>query len=510
MTPALELHDVFRIYDAPEGASVALQGLSLNVDEREIVVVLGPSGSGKSTLLRIAGGFDRPSAGVARTLDVDLPKLRPRKIAGFRARYLGILDQHYARSLSPELSCRETVGLRLALLGHARRDCDRRADELLEHVGLRDRADDLPAMLSGGEQQRVAVCAALAHRPQLLLADEPGGELDAANAETVYGLIRELVREVGATALVVSHDPGAAAIADRLVTIRDGRLGEEAEPGRPGRLVVARGGWVRLPGSLLHEAGIGRHASAKASERGLVLEPIGEAGSLGGAEVVLPSAPSNGDVVAELQSVEKRYGRADGRVVLDRLDATFRPGRLTLVVGRSGSGKTTLLNLLAGLVRPSAGEVLLLQRPISKLSRTQLALMRREHIGFVGQEPGLVPFLSAAENVALAMSLRARGARDGSGAVHEALAALGVEGRAEQHVDRLSAGERQRVAVARALVHRPRLLLADEPTARLDEENARSTAALLLQAARRYDAAVVCATHDPALLEVGDDEIRLD
>ena len=508
MTSAVELRDVFRIYEAPEGASVALQGLSLTVGEGEILVVLGPSGSGKSTLLRIAAGIDQPSAGVARTLDIDLAKQSPRRIAAFRAQNLGILDQHYARSLSSELTCRETVGLHLAMLGHPRGECDAPALELLERVGLRDRADDFPRSLSGGEQQRVAVCAALAHRPQLLLADEPGGELDATNAETVYALISELVRELGATALVVSHDPGAAAIADRLVTIRDGRLGEERVPDGPGRLVVGRGGWLRLPGTLLHEAGIGSHATARATDDGLLLEAPGTRPASDG-EVDTVASESSDAVVASLQGVEKRYDGNRGRVVLEGIDADFRAGTLTLVIGRSGSGKTTLLNLLSGLVRPTSGEVQVLDQPISELSRTELAELRRKHVGVVGQEPGLVPFLSASENVGLALSLRGGDAADGA-AAREALATVGLAHRTDQRVDRLSAGERQRVAVARALVHRPRLLLADEPTARLDEENARATAGLLLHAARSYDAAVVCATHDPALLEVADEQLRLD
>ena len=509
----IELRDVLRIYDAPEGASVALQGLSLTAAEGEVLVVLGPSGSGKSTLLRIVGGLDRPSAGVALTLGVDLARLRRSQIAAFRAEHLGILDQHYARSLSPDLTCRESVGLRLALAGRPRREWERRADELLERVGLRDRADARPSALSGGEQQRVAVCAALAHGPRLLLADEPGGELDAANAEAVYGLIGDLVHELGTTALVVSHDPGATAIADRLVTIRDGRLGEESVPGGEGTLVVGRGGWVRLPGSLLHDAGIGSHATARAVESGVVLRPAG-AGAVGRrAEVVAEAAPplAKQDAVAALLGVEKRYGDgSSSRVVLDGVDAEFHPGRLALVVGRSGSGKTTLLNLLAGLARPTRGDVVLFDEPVSTLSRAQLSQLRRRKIGVVGQEPGLVPFLSATENVSLSLSLHDPEAKAPLAQAREALALLGVGGRAEQRADRLSAGERQRVALARALVHRPRLLLADEPTARLDEENARATASLLLQAARSYETAVVCATHDPALLAVGDDELRLD
>ncbi|TML74086.1 MAG: ATP-binding cassette domain-containing protein [Actinobacteria bacterium] len=512
MRSAVELRDVFRIYPAPEGASVALQGLTLSIAEREIVLVLGPSGSGKSTLLRIVAGLDRPSAGVARVLESEPAKLRHRRLAAFRSQHLGILDQHYARSLSPDLTCRETVGLRLALLGLPRPVCDREAIKLLERVGLRDRAGERPGSLSGGEQQRVAVCAALVHRPRLLLADEPGGELDASNAAAIYELIAELVRERGATALVVSHDPDATAIADRLLTIRDGRLGEERERNGPGRLVVGRGGWLRLPEALIREAGIGSHVSAHASERRLVLEAAGGTGEQQRERPPLAATTVGGEPVATLSGVEKRFRqRSIDRVVFEDLNAAFLPGLLTLVTGRSGSGKTTLLGLLAGLGRPTRGTVRVLGREIQALSRPELSRLRRTHIGLVDQEPGLVPFLSALENVVLALSLRrGTGAVDLESTARATLVELRVGERAEQRVDRLSAGERQRVALARALAHGPRLLLADEPTARLDIENARVTAGLLLRAAKASGAAVVCATHDPVLLELADDIVRLD
>jgi ABC-type lipoprotein export system ATPase subunit len=239
---AVEARDLFRLYATPQGTAVALQGLSLDVAEGELLVVFGPSGSGKSTLLRILAGLDRPSAGSVSVLGHDLRTLRGRALLEYRSRTLGYADQHYTRALAPELTARELVALRLALLGVDRATRDQVADGLLERVGLLERRNALPAELSGGQQQRVAICAALAHRPKLFIADEPTGELDAQNAAQIYELIGSLARELGATTVLVSHDPRSAAVADRVVQIRDGRVSAE-----DGRAVVNRGGWVRIP-----------------------------------------------------------------------------------------------------------------------------------------------------------------------------------------------------------------------------------------------------------------------
>src|SRR3954464_1886312 len=203
---AVEAHDLFRLYASPQGTSVALQGLSLDVGTGELLVVFGPSGSGKSTLLRILAGLDRPSAGSVSVFGHDLRTLRGRALLEYRSRTLGYADQPYARALAPGLNVRQLVALRLALLGGDRAERERVANGLLERVGLVDRADALPAGLSGGQQQRVAICAALAHHPRLFIADEPTGELDAANAEQIYALIGGLAREVDATTILVSHD----------------------------------------------------------------------------------------------------------------------------------------------------------------------------------------------------------------------------------------------------------------------------------------------------------------
>ena len=180
----------------------------------------------------------------------------------------------------------------------------RRAGELFERVGLADRADARPSELSGGEQQRVALCAALVRSPRLILADEPTGELDAATAQGVYTLIRDLAREQGSAALIVSHDIGSAAIADRMIQVRDGRVSAEGPPGEE-TLVVAPTGWVRLPEDLLERSGIGSRARP----------------SLAGSTISLTSAGAPARVPAEAplprnrlprQPVEPR-GRAPAR-----------------------------------------------------------------------------------------------------------------------------------------------------------------------------------------------------
>jgi ABC-type lipoprotein export system ATPase subunit len=501
MTPAVEVDDVFRVYSSDEGTAAALQGLSLVVQPGEIVAVLGPSGSGKTTLLRILAGLDRPSAGHVSVAGVDLRRLRGRRLDHYRSRRLGYADQRYTQALAPELTALELVSLRLAITGEPAPSRRRRALELLERVGLERRADARPGELSGGEQQRVALCAALAHRPSLLLADEPTGELDAENAARVYELIGELARAEGTTVLVVSHDPGSAAIADRIVQIRDGRVSSEQARERieNEEIVVARGGWLRVPEELLRRGGIGGRATASLAELGVVIEGTEEPERVAEPSTnrAAPALPTTSAV--ELRGISKR--------ILHGLDVTIHPGRLTAVTGPSGSGKTTLLHLIAGLDVPDAGEVVVLGTPIHSLDREARAAFRRQHIALVAQEPPLIPFLSVRENVELYLGLRGAAA-DGDHA-HDTLAAVGLSELAEQRVSRLSTGEQERVAIARALASQPDLLIADEPTARLDYANALAIGELLSRISRDRGIAVICATHDPAVIEQADVEVEL-
>jgi ABC-type lipoprotein export system ATPase subunit len=515
MTTAVEIDDVFRVYATEEGTAAALQGLSLRIREGEIVAVLGPSGSGKTTLLRILAGLDRPSAGRVRAFGVDLRRLRGRRLDRYRSRLLGYADQRYSEALAPELTVRELVSLRLALAGESRQTQRDRAAELLDQVGLAARADAYPRELSGGEQQRVALCAALAHRPRLLLADEPTGELDATNAARVYEVIGELARAQGTTVLIVSHDPGSASIADRIVHIRDGRVAAERarQQAEDEEIVVARGGWLRLPEELLRRSGISERARARLAERTVLIEPTDEPpASAAAPKPTFDPGPRSGsnDVAVELRSVEKRVGRRGReRTVFSGLTASVEPGRLTVVTGPSGSGKSTLLHLIAGLDIPASGEIVVLGTRLPELDRERRAAFRRTRVALVAQEPPLVSFLTAQENVELALGLRGVSEGASSARAGEALGAVGLEQLAAQRISRLSTGEQERVAIARALAASPALLLADEPTARLDQANALAIGELLARVARERGVAVVCATHDPVVIEQAHAELPL-
>ena len=198
----------------------------------------------------------------------------------------------------------------------------------------------------------------------------------------------------------------------------------------------------------------------------------------------------------------KRFGAA---TPFERLDAAFAPGKLTVVTGPSGSGKTTLLRLLAGLELPDEGDVLLDGVSLAGLDRAGRAELRRTRLAFVGQTAGLTPFLGARENVELALELRGLPTDKAA----PALAAVGLAEHADRPVAELSAGQRERAALARAVAVEPRVIVADEPTARLDGANALALGALLAEVAHTTGATVICATHDPLLIEQADAELSL-
>jgi putative ABC transport system ATP-binding protein len=215
---ALEFHDVFKIYRSGPAETVALRGLDLRVERRERVAILGPSGSGKSTLLALAAGLDQPSAGEVRVSNLSLGRLDEPGLARYRAEQVSIVFQ--SDNLWPGLTAQENVATALRLAGHD--EPEEEAAASLEHFGLGRRGSHRAAALSGGEQQRVAIAAAAARRAELVLADEPTGELDEANERLVLEALEALSSERGSAVVMVTHSERVAVAADRVVEIRDG------------------------------------------------------------------------------------------------------------------------------------------------------------------------------------------------------------------------------------------------------------------------------------------------
>ena len=249
----VESHNLVKIYKAADLEVVALQGLDLRVPRGEMLALVGPSGAGKSTLLNILGGLDTPSAGRCEVAGMDLTRLTGGERLLYRRRIVGHVWQQTSRNLLSDLSLLENVVVPMVLAGFPARRRKRRAKELLELVGLGPRLHHRPDRLSGGEQQRGALAVALANDPQLLLADEPTGELDSVTAREVLGLLRNLNRELGLTTIVVTHDQIVAEVMDRSVAIRDGRTStevvhaEEAEE----TVIIDGVGRLQIPKALL-------------------------------------------------------------------------------------------------------------------------------------------------------------------------------------------------------------------------------------------------------------------
>ena len=254
--PYVEANDLFKIYKPADLEVVALRGVDLEIQAGELVGIVGASGSGKTTLLNILAGLERPSAGRIRVGERDLLDISDRELVAYRRQDVGFVWQATGRNLVPYLNVRDNIELPQAIAGTTRRQRRERASELLEALQMPDKAARYPSELSGGEQQRVAIAVAMANNPPLLLADEPTGELDTNMAEDVLRMMQRINRQFGVTVIIVTHYFGIAQWVDRVVRIRDGRIGSESylrasyqgdRDSEEEYLVVDRAGRLQLP-----------------------------------------------------------------------------------------------------------------------------------------------------------------------------------------------------------------------------------------------------------------------
>ena len=266
----VDCQNLIKIHKQGNLEVVALHGLDFKMARGEFISVVGKSGAGKSTLLRILAGLDLPSAGKVSVADLSLTDISRRDMTNHYRRRVGFLWQDFNRNLLPYLKAQQNIELPMLLAGVGGRERERRARHLLEATGLQNLAHATIHTMSGGQQQRLALCVALAGEPELLLADEPTGELDTETSMEIYELLRGLNRE-GLSILVVTHDVVLAKRSDRVVRLADGRLASQGA-GEDYHVTVDATGAVALPRDLLLAAGVERDASAKLTPEGILIQ----------------------------------------------------------------------------------------------------------------------------------------------------------------------------------------------------------------------------------------------
>jgi ABC-type lipoprotein export system ATPase subunit len=525
MTAAIvAVRDVFVAFRSGAGAIMALRGADLSLSAGERLLVQGPNGSGKTTLLRVITGEQPVLAGTVEVGGTPLHAISAARRRQWRAQSVGFVDQHAGRGLLPELSVLDNVALQLRLAGRPAEQARQQAVDTLARLGLGHLRDRWVTELSGGEAQRVATCAAVAHQPDLVLADEPTGELDDRSAAEVYELLTAVASD-GTAVILVSHDSRAVSFADRAVRIRDGRAAEQWHPGTD---VVAQlpdsRGWIRMPPALLPRGDGLAGLVVRQQGEDIVLEPVydGEPAEMASEgdqatrdQQPAPAAKELGsEPLLVLNDLSAGFG---DNVLFTGLDLELPPtagpvsetpaqasGSWVVVTGPSGSGKSTLLSVVSGLVDPLAGTVAVGGIGWQSLSRDARAMHRRDWIALAPQRPGLVEALTVRENLALTAAIRQSAEADPARVAEQ----LGLVPLLDQPVSLLSGGERQRTSIARCFVAQVPLLVLDEPTSQQDDESAQRTVAALQ---REVDVgrSVLVATHDARLIARADTVIDL-
>ena len=456
-------------YRYPGAAAPALDGIDLCIEPGQLVLLVGGSGSGKSTLLRAALGLvphfhGGELRGRVTAAGLDTRDHRP----GELARHVGLVFQDPEAQLVMGRPDREAA-FGLENLGHAPSEIGIRAREALAAVGASPIAHRPTSVLSGGEQQRVAIASVLAMGQPILLLDEPTSQLDPVVAEELLGLVVRINRDRGVTVVLAEHRTGRLfAEADRVIAMEDGRITVDASPAVAARALAGRAAWL-LPPVTQAFARSGRDELPLTVRDARALAAPGPAGPA----ATTPEAP----VVTAVVSGHKQLGDV---AALDGVSTGFGAGRVTALIGENGAGKTTLARVACGLIELDRGRL----RPAAKRA------------GYVGQDPAhYLVHNTVADEVAYALLNLGVAAPARERRMADTLEQLGLTAFRARHPRDLSSGERQRLAIASVVVMEPDLLVLDEPTRGVDGLR-KARLVELVRTLAAQGTAVVVVTHD--------------
>ena len=489
--PIVQLRNVVKAYPTGHGPFIALKNVDLEIYGGEFLGITGKSGAGKTTLLNMISGVSDLTSGEIffnttgngkPPAQIPIHTLSEDKLALWRGKNLGIIYQSF--ELMPSLNLVENVMLPPDFLGQYHPEITKsKALDLLEQVEILEHAFKVPAHISGGQKQRVAIARALVNDPQIIIADEPTGNLDSLTAETIFQIFEDLVAK-GKTIVMVTHDESLAPRFSRRLHIVDGKVvdPDQAKPNRDNES-------ERKPQAIKNS-------------------PIFNKNNGGNNNIHLDPEANQPAII--LKGVDKVYENAAGRfVALNNIDLALNYGQFISVVGKSGCGKSTLLNMITGIDHPTAGDVTIGMENIYHMSESQRALWRGRNVGVVFQFFQLLPTLSLLENTMLPMDYcNVYSFRDRPKKALELLKMVGLEEHAHKLPSTVSSGQQQCAAIARAMATDPAIILADEPTGNLDSKSA-ETVLNLFEDLAAQGKTILIVTHDPSITKRTDQTIIL-
>ena len=487
----IQMQDVVKTYDTGSIPFTALSNVNIDIRQGEFLGITGKSGAGKTTLLNMIAGVSKLTSGNImfhwvgnespspqplspreRCL-VPIHSLNEDKLAQWRGENIGIIYQSF--ELMPTLSLVENVMLPPDFLGAYHPTVSKkRAFELLEMVEIANHANKIPAHISGGQKQRVAIARALVNDPHLIIADEPTGNLDSVTAETIFQIFEKLVAQ-GKTIVMVTHDESFAPRFTRRLQITDGVVTEPSKNGTDSKVKK--------------EAAIELVSISKQESTRIQIDDA------------LRTEHQDTPAIV-LRNVEKVYENAAGKfLALKNINLQLNYGQFISIVGKSGCGKSTLLNMITGIDHPTAGDVLIGDEHIYKMSESKRSLWRGKNLGVVFQFFQLLPTLTLLENVMLPMDYcNLYPFYERPDRAMELLKMVGLEDQAHKLPTAVSSGQQQSAAIARSLATDPSIIVADEPTGNLDSRAAENVLNLFESLARQGKT-ILIVTHDPSITQ---------